>query len=329
MAALWVLLGIVVGMGIGLLAFSHSNSGQSLQVGDAEGDKSKRFVVYVFRIAFSYGVILLATVLTFVVQHSLLVPLGTLGGGLLVRFQHDRVKQLASYFLPWSAKSSLRPLASFFLLAELLIIGFLAAMVVDLEQTRETSYGPPALLTVWTEKAVVNDTRTQGYLVKLKYFGDVETVYGGLLSLSDTAPHNLAAKRITGGTDILMPVSIATTTLMEYKKKLENGEMLWALEKLDPASLMPRARLFRINSNQFSVFREDLNGETGSLRGDSLATYTKAETPDVIYPQMGSLINGIEIVPQLGYETIWLLGYDGSLYKTPAVDDVTKSGPLS
>lgn len=175
---------------------------------------------------------------------------------------------------------------------------------------RNTSFGPPIVIAAKQSKLRVIDLKgnqkddTDGARVLIDKLGDNSASREGfLVPTSKTGDWSVGV--VAPNSDSTQRIKIPEIVRLELKKR--GHSELWSISRLTPYSSTPKAELFLLRPDQFKVYKKT----DGSDYYHELAhsNVTDIRVNDAVR------LNGIEVTQEDGQEIIWLLGYDGKLYK--------------
>lgn len=202
------------------------------------------------------------------------------------------------------------------LIIELLFIFIFLGIIIYQERIASTGFGPPIVFASQVKmsnddnhkKQKILNKHEEIYHVIFRSIGDTTNVKKGYLHLTrkerDAGSIIYAYSSETLNTH--EDLSISSIPKLEFKKKLKikkenKNTLLWAIEKVDAVSLVPHAKLYILCENEILLLDNDY---------DSIAV---EEITDIFIHDALDL-NGIEIVDTKDKYSIWLLGYDGTIY---------------
>jgi len=194
-------------------------------------------------------------------------------------------------------------------------------------QVQNSAYGPRMVFVASGAFPALQKSNVGGYRVTLDFYGNPSTSHPGFLLPKNNSNITAFESDSLGSLIQAEAFSVQEIAKLEFKKLSKDGaSALWAIQRVNPISLIPYTRLYVIKTSEFDLWwQPEDSGE-----------FVRVDKSEKLEVRMQDEINlnGIEITNDAHSQTLWLLGYDGILYKYPLdmnedKDIIFKKGPMT
>ena len=195
------------------------------------------------------------------------------------------------------------------LVLEFILLLFFGLSLWYTNRVDNTAFGPRM---AFVARGVFPDggggANNQGYRVTLDFHGSPAVSHPGLLLPRNNSKLTVFESDSFGTLTQSKEFSIQEIAKLEFKKlSKDSSSVLWAIQRVNTTSLIPHTRLYVIKASEFELW----------WKPPSADEFEKLKMPNKIDVRMQDEINlnGIEITTVNDTRILWLLGYDGTLYK--------------